>query len=80
MWCWVLMHPDGLGLQGQMQLIRNLKMDEYKDHILRDLLCLEDGMTAWEVEFIEDMAERASWGGLRPKQKEKLIEIYDKHC
>jgi len=55
-------------------------MNEYKPYILEYLLDIEEGLTAWEVEFIEDMAKRVGWGqGLTEFQKKKLIEIYDKH-
>lgn len=56
-------------------------MDEYKDHILEDLLAVDEGLTAWECEYLEDMATLKSWGQtLTDNQKLKLIEIYDKHC
>lgn len=45
---------------------------------LQDLLDLERGLTRWEVDFIENMAERE--GALTPGQIAKIYEIFEQRC
>jgi hypothetical protein len=48
-----------------------------KDH-LRDLLELEDGLTDWEVNFIDDMSR---WeGDFTEKQIAMIYKIYERRC
>lgn len=42
--------------------------------LLNDLLDLEDGLTEWEVEFLEDLAKDED-RTLTPRQKAKLEQI-----
>ncbi len=49
------------------------------------LLALEDGLGAWALQFIEDMAVRrnahADWAErLSQRQIDKLEELYERHC
>lgn len=47
-----------------------------------DLLEVEEGLSPWEIEFIEDMETilHDGCGMLTEKQTKKLDEIWDKHC
>lgn len=46
-----------------------------REHLI-DLLALERGLTEWEVNFIDDMADQEE--ALTPGQIEKIYEIYEK--
>lgn len=47
------------------------------EDVILDLLEIEDGLTKWEVEFIEDVSRLSNW---TTKQINKLNELWDKHC
>lgn len=47
-----------------------------------DLLALEEGLTPWEVDFIESISQRLENGPLplTEKQITKIHELWDRHC
>lgn len=45
---------------------------------LCDLLALESGLTSWEVDFLDDMADREE--AFTPDQMKKIYEIYEQRC
>ncbi len=48
-----------------------------KEH-LDELLELEDGLTPWEVDFIDSVSK---WeDDLTPKQMARIYKIYDRRC
>jgi hypothetical protein len=48
-----------------------------RDH-LADLLALDSGLTAWEVDFIDSVSK---WDGdLTPKQIKTIYKIYERRC
>jgi len=48
---------------------------------LNDLLVLEEGLTDWEVEFIESVDKFMSEGGTPTKRQAfKVHELWDKKC
>ncbi len=55
------------------------------DGLLDDLLDVEDGLSEWEVKFVDDIDKRRQADSdrprmLTPKQAAKLQEIWEKHC
>lgn len=51
------------------------------DEMIEDLLGVDEGLTEWEVEFIESMGRRLEERrGFSDKEKAKIEELYDKHC
>jgi hypothetical protein len=46
--------------------------------VLQDLLALDEGLTNWEIDFIESVNQWQS--DLTPKQIETLDKIYEKRC
>lgn len=49
------------------------------DQELVDALCeIEDGLSEWEVDFVESIAKSIkTYGSLTPKQRGKAEDIYD---
>ncbi len=48
---------------------------------LQDLMDLEEGMTGWEVEFVESMFSDFQAGRwITRKQTEKIHQIWDRMC
>jgi len=48
---------------------------------LRDLLEVEEGLTDWEVNFIESMENHRRRGeDASERQKFKVGQLWDKHC
>ena len=45
--------------------------------MLKDLLSLEEGLTEWEVNFVDDMSSRQYF---TLKMTNKIKELYNKHC
>ena len=54
-------------------------MTSDQESILNDLLDLEDGLTGWEVGFVDDL-DKLRTVELSPKQAVKLDEIWDRLC
>ena len=46
---------------------------------LDDLLDIEDGLSTWEVDFIDDMNKKRA-DGFTDKQAKKIDELWDRHC
>lgn len=53
-------------------------MTEHEAYMLNALLELEDGLTDWEVEFIESLSNQNR--PLSQKQHDKLESIYERLC
>ena len=52
-----------------------------EEKMLDALLDLEDGLSPWEVEFVDSIDKQRRRGhGLSLGQLQKLREIYDRHC
>lgn len=50
--------------------------DEFHD-MVRDLCDVESGLSHWEVEFVDDVAD---WtGNFSDKQKQKIKDLWEKH-
>lgn len=48
---------------------------------MEELCAVEEGLTEWEVKFVDDVAKaREQYGYLTPAQRNKALEIYDEHC
>ncbi len=48
---------------------------------LDDLLALEEGLSDWEIGFIDSINDRLERGDvLTERQTSKLHEIWDRHC
>jgi hypothetical protein len=46
-----------------------------------EALCeIEEGLTDWEVEFVENTSHRIPRYAYGDKQAEKVAELYEKHC
>ncbi len=57
--------------------VKATEMENYRD-ILDELLGLEEGLTSWEVDFIEKLD---NWdGSFTNKQADTLEKIYDRRC
>ena len=54
-------------------------MNETEVDQLDALLALEDGLSEWELSFIEDLSHRRE-RPLTDKQADKLRDIYEKLC
>lgn len=48
-------------------------------HMIKDLCELEDGLTSWEVQFVEDISHRTTIN-LSDKQVEKIRDLHEEHC
>lgn len=48
--------------------------------MLDALLALEEGLTAWEVEFVDDLDRNWRDRELSDKQARALAAIYEKRC
>lgn len=59
-------------------------MSRFYGDLLDALLDVDDGMSNWEVKFVDDLdVRRQEWGNtmrLSEKQMVKLTELYDEHC
>jgi hypothetical protein len=51
-----------------------------EDEMLQELLDLEEGLTPWELEFIENLSHREKPMNLSEKQREKLVKLWERHC
>jgi len=52
-----------------------------EEKMLDALLDLEDGLSPWEVEFVDSIDKQRRRGyGLSMCQSQKLREIYERHC
>lgn len=49
-------------------------MDKQSENMLQELLDLNDGLTDWEIDFLESLAVHV--GELTDRQRGKLDEIY----
>ena len=68
--------PGVLHDERWVELGQAMNKDQRRD--VRDLLDLEDGLTAWEMEFIESL-DRDRWDGdLTEKQENCLQRIVDR--
>lgn len=47
--------------------------------MLDDLLAVEDGLSEWEVEFIDSL-DRNRDVDLSDKQADKLKQLHERHC
>jgi len=54
-----------------------VKEPTFTREMLNDLCALEDGLTDWEVEFIERMSRQSSWSH---GQLQKLTQIWEDRC
>ena len=54
-------------------------MDNESYEMLWAILNLEEGLSPWEVEFLESLSHLPSIVELSQKRKEKLAELYAKH-
>jgi hypothetical protein len=55
-------------------------MTNVEAHWLDCLLELEEGLTEWELEFIENLDSNWREKGLSDKQRDTLERIYDRLC
>lgn len=53
-----------------------MKQDEL--NLLNELLEVDEGLTGWEIEFIEDLNRRRRFRSLSRRQKEALNRIAEK--
>ena len=50
---------------------------KYFRELLDELLEVEEGLTAWEMNFLQDLSELE--GDFTPGQKSTLERLYDRH-
>lgn len=56
-------------------------MTRQEEEMLDALLDLEDGLTPWEVEFVDSIDKQRRKGhGISFCQSQKLKEIHGRHC
>lgn len=60
---------------------KDIEMDEKQKRLrgqVKDLCNVEEGLSEWEVNFVNDMY---NWqGDYHPKQEKKIDELYMEHC
>lgn len=48
---------------------------------LEDLCDLDEGLSDWEVQFVEDLVDHFEMNdGCTRKQADKIDELYERHC
>ena len=55
----------------------SLSQEQAKDYI-EELLQVEGGLSAWEIDFIEAMENREA--DYTPNMLEKIEQVWSKHC
>jgi len=63
----------------QLKIPNKKKVISHEQQILKELLNLEEGLTQWEVNFIESLSH-TRFNKWNDKQKRKLVQIYENRC